>query len=320
MADRGFLRLRSARTGGCWALTMLAAFFAAGILCAQTSESPLSRLQPDPSRLDGWLIKDEFQAYEGGKLFLYIDGGAEIYREYGFARVLVQDYWKGERSISLEIFEMTSSDAAFGIFSFKRSKKGRVLGVGSADGLEEYYMNFWKGRFLVTLTGMNSDEETIEGIQSFARGVAEKIEESADRPSLLKALPLEGLIDSSLKYMKGQLGLYNIYPFFEGNPFGLKEAVKGDYTSGTGAFVFRYDSSKEAVERYAAVGKAFQDRAKYQNFSKEREAFRVNDNSGLAFRVGLQGRFILMISGAGSLKAETEAFKQLSESLSASGL
>ena len=299
---------------------MLIVLFVAGILRARTSESPLIRLQPDPSHLCGWHIKDEPRTYEGDKLFLYIDGGAEIYREYGFSRVLVQDYWKGERSISLEIFEMATTDGAFGIFSFKRSQKGKALGVGSADSLEEYYLNFWKSRYLVTLTGMNSDQETSEGIRILARGVEEKIERSADRPGLLRALPLEGLIDSSLKYMKGKLGLYNIYPFFEGNPFGLKEAVKGDYASGASAFVFRYDTFEEAAGRYSVLGKAFQENGRYRNFRRELRSFRAEDENGRSFRVGLQSRFILMISDVGSSKSETKAFKQLSESVSASGL
>ena len=320
MAHRGFLFSRPAviRRG---LLCLFTAFvLSMGGLMAQEKISPLAGFLPSPKGLDGWTIKDESQAYEGDDLFIYIDGGAEIYHEYGFVRVLAQDYWKGERSISLEIFEMKSSDSAFGMFAFKRSPNGRRLGIGSADSLEDYYLNVWKGRFLITLTGMNADEETIKGIQVIAQAVAGKIGESAAEPALLKTLPAEGLVVPGVKYIKGQLGLYNIYAFFTENIFRMKEAVKADYADGTGAYVFRYDSTDEAAERFAALEKAFPASPKYRNFVKDGAAFRIEDDKGGAFRLGLQGRFILMISNAASVEAEVKAFGTLSRSVSGSGL
>jgi hypothetical protein len=298
----------------------LAAFLAPGLLQAQATESPLAGLLPDPSGLDGWTIKDEAQAYEGDDLYIYIDGGAEIYQEYGFKRVLAQDYWKGERSISLEIFEMASPESAYGIFAFKRSKDGTTEGIGSADSMESYYMNFWKGRFLVTLTGMNQDEETMAGIKILARGVDKKIQDSADMPKLLGALPAEGLVPSSRKYLKGKLGLFNIYAFFTEDVFGLKEAVKADYIDGTEAFVFRYDSSDEAAGRFATLEKAFRESPKYRNFVEDQAIFRFEDENSRRFRVGLQGSYILMISGASSDAGESEAFDRLIRSVTGSGL
>lgn len=298
----------------------MAASLATGVVWAQTSESSLSGLLPDPSGLDGWVVKDEAQAYEGGDLYLYIDGGAEIYHEYGFKKVLAQDYWKGERSVTLEIFEMASPESAFGIFSFKRSKEGTTMGIGSADSLEDYYLNFWKGRFLVTLTGMNQDKESVAGIQSIARAVDKKILDTADTPKLLNALPAEGLIASSPKYLKGPLGLYNIYAFFTNDVFGLKEAVKGDYASGVGVFVFRYDSPDEAAGRFPALEEAFRESPKYRGFRKDGDVFMLKDEKERVFRIGLQGRFILMITGAPSIGTEVEAFAKLARTVSGSGL
>jgi hypothetical protein len=298
----------------------MAVLLGTGVLRAQAVESALSGLLPDPSGLGGWVVKDDAQAFEGDDLYLYIDGGAEIYHEYGFQRVLVQDYWKGERSVSLEIFEMASPEAAFGIFSFKRSKEGTTIGIGSADSFEDYYLNFWKGRFLVTLTGMNQDEETIAGIQSIARAVDGKIRDSADEPKLLVALPAEGLIAFSPKYLKGPLGLYSIYAFFPDDVFGLKEAVAGEYGSGAGAFVFRYDSPDEAAVRFAALENAFRGSPKYRDFRRDGEIFALKDEKERAFRIGLQGRFIFVVSGAPSIETEAEAFENLARSVSGSDL
>jgi hypothetical protein len=114
---------------------------------AAAAASPLSRYVPPPSELGDWTVKDGSQAFERDDLFLYINGGAEIYHEYGFVRVLIQDYWRGEDSISLEIFEMADPAAAFGMFTFKRGPNGETVSVGTDASLEGYYLNFWKGRF-----------------------------------------------------------------------------------------------------------------------------------------------------------------------------
>ncbi|MCK7579399.1 MAG: hypothetical protein MZV65_29205 [Chromatiales bacterium] len=42
--------------------------------------------------MPGWRPDGDIQRYAGEDLFVYIDGGAEIYHEYGFRRVVARDY------------------------------------------------------------------------------------------------------------------------------------------------------------------------------------------------------------------------------------
>ena len=60
-----------------------------------------------PDQAGVWGKHDKALTYEGDDLFLYINGGAEIYHEYGFEAVIVQDY-KHETSgtISIEIYKI----------------------------------------------------------------------------------------------------------------------------------------------------------------------------------------------------------------------
>jgi hypothetical protein len=55
--------------------------------------------------------------YNGKALYGYIDGGAELYYEYGFRRATVQEVVQDSLRIHLEIFEMDSPEGAAGIFS-----------------------------------------------------------------------------------------------------------------------------------------------------------------------------------------------------------
>jgi hypothetical protein len=266
--------------------------------------SPLAKYLPSPATLGGWAVKDPPQAFEQDDLFLYIDGGAEIYHEYGFVRVLVQDYWRGEDSISLEIYEMTTPAAAFGIFAFKRGPDGEPVDIGAGASLEGYYLNFWKGRFLVTLTGMNASEATVRGLLAAARSVAARIDESGAVPHLAGALPPDGLVPSSVKYMKGPLGLLNVYPFLPGNVFAPREGVKGDYPDGHSLLILAYGSAGEASEALGRAEVAFRAGSRYRRVTRDGATLRVADEDGRAFRIAARGDVLIVVFGASSPDVE----------------
>jgi hypothetical protein len=206
-------------------------------------QETLRALLPAGGAVPGWSRDGETLEFAGEDLFTYIDGGAEIYQEYGFSRVVVQDYKSAAgTSVSLEIFEMASPAAAYGMFTFKRSGRGRILPLGSGAEIEDYYLNFWRGRYLATLTGFDSSAKTVAGLEALAAAVAKGLGEGAPVPGLVAALPGEGLRPQSVKYLKGLLGLNNIYPFHTGRGLDFAEAVKGEYADGALLLVLEYAS------------------------------------------------------------------------------
>jgi hypothetical protein len=200
---------------------------------------------PADGAAPGWARDGEPQEFEGEDLYTYIDGGAEIYQEYGFRRVVVQDYRNaGGRSVSLEIFEMDSAAAAYGMFTFKRSGKGRSLGLGGGGEIEAYYLNFWKGRFLVTLTGFDEAPDTVDGLAAIGRIADSKLPDGGETPGLVAALPAKGLRPGSVKYLRGLLGLNNIYPFYTARGLGFTDAVRGLYDSEETLILLDYGSAE----------------------------------------------------------------------------
>jgi hypothetical protein len=229
------------------AALVLTGFLIAGARAAsdRLGQDSLSIFLPGDGAAPGWSRDGDPQEYVGEDLFSYIDGGAEIYREYGFRRVVLQDYKNASgRSVSLEIFEMETSAAAYGIFTFKRSGKGKTVPLGSDAELEDYYLNFWTGRFLVTLTGFDETAGTVDGILAVGGAVDAKIRDRADIPALVSALPSDGLKPASVKYLAGLLGLNNVYPFSTARGLDFREAVKGDYENGSTLIVMDYVSSE----------------------------------------------------------------------------
>jgi hypothetical protein len=259
-------------------LCVASAWAASGLF----KEGPLRAYLPADNAASGWTKDGELQEYEGEDLYTYIDGGAEIYQEYGFRRIIIQDYKNAEgKSVSLEIFEMETPAAAFGMFSFKRSGGGKTLSRGAGAELEAYYLNFWKGRFLVTLTGFDEARETIDGIMAVAGIVDSKIRDAGEVPGLVGVLPEKGLRTGSVKYLKGLLGLNNIYPLYTARGLAFAEAVRGVYENGATLLILDYGSTDARARAWLDLKSylAGSDRFKVTD-SVSPDVFRVLDGKG----------------------------------------
>lgn len=235
---------------------------------AKPLKGPLRVYLPDDKSVPGWVRDGQPQEFEGEDLYTYIDGGADIYEEYGFRRVVVQDYGSAAgKEVSLEIFEMETPEAAFGMFTFKRSGQGQALKLGGGGELESYYLNFWKNRFLVTLTGFDDTAETSAGLRALAGAVDARLTGESKAPEGIGMLPEEGLRPGSVKYLRGPLGLNNVYDLHTVRGLDFMEAVKGDYDDGSTLIVMcyptwaRWDASRRELAqglgqsgRFASAG------------------------------------------------------------------
>ena len=264
----------------------------------QLKESPLLSFLPDRSEFKGWAKEGDHQFFEGEDLFIYIDGGAEIYFEYGFGRVIVQDYRdEAGGRLSLEIFEMNSPESAYGMFTFKSSPRGKALALGDECQLADYYLNLCKGRYLVTITGLDQDSTPRDGLVSLAGLVEKKLGGGGERPSLVSLLPEEGLNPQSLKLFKGPLALYNIYPFYRKDVFAFQAGIKGDYANRYSLFLFEYAAEETAGGRFSETRVKFSSEPKYGHFRWDGELLRVRDDKGRAILARHFGRFIILVLG-----------------------
>lgn len=223
---------------------------------------------PAAAETPGWTIKGEAQRFAGEDLYIYIDGGAEIFNEYGFRRVLAQDFEsKDGRGVTLEIYEMADPAAAFGIYSFQTSGKGRPAGFGTDGEIEEYYLRFWKGPYLVAVTGFEAGGRgggnLLEGVIAVARATDARMKEAAGPPSFVKGLPREW-IKPGFKYLRGVLGLNNIRPFFTRDVLKFREAAAVPVEGGW-LFVFGYSSRAEAETRLAEIRAAMSSGESYRD-------------------------------------------------------
>ena len=279
---------------------------------ALSQESGLSALLPKERNpeLEGWSPVGSPLEFKGDDLFVYIDGGAEIYLEYGFSRAVVQDYGDaGGRTVSLELFEMTDPAAAFGAYSFKTTGKGGALDLGQGGQLEDYYLNFWKGDYLITITGFNDDQETVRGLLAVAKAADHTVPGEGRHPPIIDILPAEGLDSGSVLYFRGRLGLNNAFPLASPGNLEAREGVRARY--GQGQLVVLDCGQGEPVRKSFDKLKAiFQGGESFKNFFESDSAIGAADDKGTPYRASIVKDWILITAGL-----EPEASEDLMNSI-----
>jgi hypothetical protein len=263
-------------------------------------QTGMASFLPQPGELKGWEPVGTPQHMIGEDLFLLINGGAEIYYEYGFKQVIAQGFKnKNGKSFNLEIYEMQTPAAAYGIYTFKTGDEGIPLDVGNEGLLEDYYLNFWKGNVCVTVIGFDSEKETIEGIIEAAKVVGTKINTMGQKPALIHMLPenyKSRLKPNGVTYLKGNLALFNQYEFDTKNIFGLKQGVIGDYGDFK-LFVFQYSDTIECIKWLKNAAKLLQKNPRFKNVTTQDSGFTMIDEKGICFYIENYKRYIFIFQG-----------------------
>jgi len=263
------------------------------------AQASLAEYLPEDGEVQGWKKQGKSQHYEGESLYEYIDGGAEIYHEYGFKSVLAQDFVHSVgKSVSVEIFEMATPESAYGIYTFKTNAEGKKVRIGTEAQLADYYLNFWKGSILVTLTGFDETEETIKGLLDIAQEIGSRLDATGQRAEIVSLLPEQDLVPQSVKYFKGLLGLRNSHPFFDMNIFGFEEGVKGDFENAYSVFIIQFKERDECLDQYEQLKKNYSEDSKFETHeTQDVKIFSAADNRERRFYVSAHEASIILVLG-----------------------
>jgi hypothetical protein len=154
----------------------------------------------------------ESRTYNESSLYGYIDGGAELYLEYGFDTLVVTELAYDGRDIKIEAYRMKDPEAAFGIFSVSRFRCNGGAALTRYICRSAYQLQFCKGPFYVSIindTGSEADQKTSGDI------AAKMIEDIAEPPFDPGCFFSEGVDEETMKgavLVRGPLGIYNGIP------------------------------------------------------------------------------------------------------------
>lgn len=226
------------------------------ILCLSV-ECKAGIILPDDNFVVGWITAGKTLRFVGSDLFNYIDGGAELFHEFGFKELLVQGYRQKDKEIVLEVYQMESPEAALGIYLMKCGEETPVEKINARNSGNKYQFTIVKESFFIQVNSFAGDEKLIPIMITLTQQTLRFIPK--EQPvKILDILPKENLVPGSELIVRGPYGLQPIYTFGEGDILQLNGkvfGVVGEYKdSNSGRYtqiVIQYPNVKDASSAFS---------------------------------------------------------------------
>jgi hypothetical protein len=236
------------------------------LLTALTRFAAMPETLPDfdkalPAEIAGWKKSRPPKLYAPATLSTYIDGGAELYLSFNFRGALSLKYLDAaENEISVDVFDMGSSEDAFGVFAHGRETVDSSFGQGSeyAAGL----LTFWKDRYYVSILAYPETPAKKDLVFELGRAILAAIPREGALPPVLALLPAENLIPESVKYFHHYIWLNSFHFVSNDNVLDIAPdtpAALGKYRHPAGSFfllLVRYPDETRAEAAGAKFRKA----------------------------------------------------------------
>lgn len=205
-----------------------------------------------PNHIMGWKADGQDKIYDPKTIFSYINGGAEVYKAYHMRACLSRRYTNpDEPAIVLDIFDMGSSQDAFGVFT--HDTDGDVLDIGQDSRFRPAWLNFWKSRFFISIYMEEETAASENTAKVLGRRVAAQISEEGIRPHILSLLPAIGLESKNIRYLHHPAVLNYHYYLSDQNLLNISSksrVVLASYHQGKDSallFLATYDDSQTAI-------------------------------------------------------------------------
>jgi len=217
-----------------------------------------------PAEAGGWRWDGKETKYNSRTLFDYMDGAAELYLAYGFQNLTVHRFEKSNQpAVTVELYEMASSEDAYGVFSFERQDE--AIGIGQGSEFGGGLLRFWKGKYFVSIYADGEGVEVESAILKMGRALANSIPAPGLEPKLVGFIPGKdlGLVDKSVRYLKSHVLLNQRFFIAHQNILNLNRktgAVLAQYIRDkqkTQLLLIRYPNLKEAGDAYQSFMKAY---------------------------------------------------------------
>lgn len=185
----------------------------------------LAEFLPVETEITPWETDGDFQTYNADHLQDYLDGGADIYLEYGFQDIGVQSYKNGNGLLQVEIYRMKSPEAALGIFSYRRHfSPDSALDV--PNEISRYDILFQKNCYFVAITNMDGGAKTAQALKVFAMSILRRIPEGKMAKNPFDQFPRKNLQPSSEMIIAGPLSMRVRWPLGRLHCFHFERGTK----------------------------------------------------------------------------------------------
>ncbi len=148
-------------------------------------------------QLAGFDIKLEYPVYYPDNLWDYINGAADTYLDYGFSKLNIAEYVKGENTYKAEVYIHKNAIYAFGMYAVERSQDYNFIDLGVQGYSEPSLVHFVKGTYYVKVSTYSNDPEADRIIGELAVSLENMLEGEKSIPEIFKLFPEMGKINNS---------------------------------------------------------------------------------------------------------------------------
>lgn len=174
----------------------------------------------------GWKVAGKPQQFAKSQLYDHIDGGAELFLEFGFEKVLVQRYKRAADELVLEAYEMESPAAALGVYLTLCGKETPIPGIDSRNSGDKQQFTLVKHKYFVHVNNFQGPDSLYPTMVTLTQQFLKNIPEAA-ASTLLQELPAQGMRPGSLRLVRGPVALQPIYTLGDGDILKLQGKIFG---------------------------------------------------------------------------------------------
>lgn len=242
----------------------------------------------------GWEKSEPLRRFPENALFNHINGGAELFLEFGFKTLSVQYYKNSAEEITLEIYQMTCPEAGLGIYLTKCGNETPLKEISARNSGNQYQLTIVKGSYFILVNNFSGNKALLHNVITLAQLVLASLPEE-EPVTLFEMLPKEGLIKESVLIVRGLYALQPIYTFGKGDVLqlgGKVFGVVGDYQTAQGQtfthLVISYPAEEAAIlafeniavnlDAYSKIVQKESERFVFQDFQNKFSEVRLEKN------------------------------------------
>ena len=172
------------------------------------------------------------QVFPPHALYGYIDGGAELFLEYGFVELEVRHYGLGvaaaddQAALDVEIYRMRDAAAAVGVYLATCGREQPWPEVTARNSANPYQITVLAGTTFLVVKNRTGDPALRLEMIALANEVVAASPPVA-LPDFWRDLPAEGRVPRSEHLFRGRFALDAIYTFGDGDPLLVEQDALG---------------------------------------------------------------------------------------------
>jgi hypothetical protein len=193
------------------------------VLTAQLSAGELNL----PDQLDEkWIALKPVRHFNGEELYSHINGGAELFLEFGFENLSVCKYSDDKVSFDLEIYKMENFISALGIYLNKTGAESPIKEIPARNTANLYQIVITSGRYFIMVNNFSGDKDVYSSMISLSQQIVNQIDTEDDK-DVFDLLPTQNIIEDSKIIFRGPFGLQSVYTFGKGDVLLLGGKIFG---------------------------------------------------------------------------------------------